>query len=103
QVQVDGLRKQLLAGQGPPPLAALLGDRMGLWRALALGSLAIELGAPVVLGSRRLSRLWAAAAFAMHWGILGVMKIKFRYQLSGVTFAPFFPLERFARLFERRS
>ncbi len=33
-------------------------------------------------------------AFCMHWGILGVMGIKFRYQLAGVIYAPFFDLER---------
>lgn len=31
-------------------------------------------------------------------GILAVMGIRFRYQLSGVAFAPFFPVERVLEL-----
>jgi hypothetical protein len=35
--------------------------------------------------------------FLMHWDIYMVMRIKFRYQLSGLVFAPFFEIERVAR------
>jgi hypothetical protein len=30
----------------------------------------------------------------MHWGILALMNIRFRYQLSGAAFAPFLDLDR---------
>ncbi len=93
QVAIDGLRKELL-GSGAAPLGSRLYKRVGLYRLLAVGSLAAELVAPLVLPSRRLARLWAVAAFAMHWGIYAVMGIKFRYQMSGVMYAPYFDVER---------
>jgi hypothetical protein len=95
QVLVDGLRKELL-GEGAAPLAYTLYPRLGLFRALAVGSLLLELGAPAALLDRRLARLWAANVFLMHWGIYLVMRIKFRYQLTGLVFAPFFEVERIA-------
>jgi len=94
QVAVDGLRKELLGNEGAAPLAYRLYDRVGLLRVLAAGSLAVELLAPVMFPSRRLSKLWAIGALGMHWGILGIMRIKFRYQLSGIAFAPYFDLDR---------
>jgi len=100
QVLADGLRKELL-GDGAAPLASALYERLGLWRAMAVGSLATELGAPLALPSRRLGKLWAIASFGMHWAILAIMKIKFRYQLCGVTFASFFELERLPALLRR--
>lgn len=98
QVAVDGLRKELL-GDGASPLAFALHDKLGLYRILGIGSLAIELGAPLALADRRLGRLGALGAFAMHWGILAVMDIKFRYQLAGLIFVPFFAPERIVRRF----
>jgi hypothetical protein len=93
QVLADGLRKELL-GEGAPPLAFTLYRQLELFRALAVGSLLLELGAPLALLDRRLARLWAVNVFLMHWGIYLVMRIKFRYQLSGLVFAPFFEIER---------
>ncbi len=92
QVAVDALRKELL-GDGAPPLAFSLYDRVALFRLLALGSLVVEVGAPLVLLDRRLARAWALNALAMHWGIFFMMGIKFRYQLSGLQFVPFFDVE----------
>ncbi len=65
-----------------------------MFGAMAAGSLALELGAPAVLADKRLSKLWALGAFSMHWGIYLTMKIKFRYQMSGLVFVSFFELER---------
>jgi hypothetical protein len=95
QVLVDALRKELL-GDGAAPLAFSLFRQLALFRALAVGSLLLELGAPLSLLDRRLARLWAVNVFLMHWGIYMVMRIKFRYQLSGLVFAPFFEIERLA-------
>nr|MBA2550921.1 hypothetical protein [Nocardioidaceae bacterium] len=52
----------------------------GLFRLLAVGSLVIELAAPLALLDRRLGRAWAVGAFGLHWGILALMGIKFRHQ-----------------------
>jgi len=101
QVAVDGLRKELL-GEGAAPLASRLHDKLPLFRVMGLSSLALELLAPLALADRRLARLWAVGTFQMHWGILLVMGIKFRYQLSGLIFAPFFEVERVADAVLRR-
>jgi hypothetical protein len=102
QVAIDALRKDLL-GEGASPLAFALHDKVTVYRLLGIGSLAIELGAPLALADRRLGRWWALAAFGMHWGILGVMGIKFRYQLCGLIFAPFLDVEAAARWLERAA
>ncbi len=92
QVAVDGVRKEVF-GSKVSPLAHTLYPYVGLFTAMAVVSLVVELGAPLALLDRRLGRLWALGAFAMHWGILGVMGIRFRYQLSGVGFASWFDVE----------
>lgn len=102
QVAMDGLRKELF-GSGAAPLGTRLYHRVGLYRALAVSSLAVELAAPLVLPSHRLSRLWAVGAFLMHWGIFAVMGIRFRYQMSAVMFASFFEVERLVGLGRRRQ
>jgi hypothetical protein len=93
QVAVDGLRKELL-GADSAPLAHALYDKVLLFRVMGFGSLLLELVAPLALLHRRTARLWAAGAFLLHWGIYFVMHIKFRYQLAGLIFASFFPLDR---------
>jgi hypothetical protein len=104
QVAKDALRKQLFGDDG-----GVLGPWVlrNPWIATSVGiaTLVMELGAPLVLLSGRAGRAWAVAAFAMHWGILLIMGITFRYQLSGIAFASFFPTERLAALkwFVRRG
>jgi hypothetical protein len=92
-VSADGLRKEVLGSRGGP-LARRMYPRLGLYRLLAVGSLALEAGAPAALAGRRPGRLWAVNTLAMHWGIYLIMGIKFRYQQAGLPFVPFFPLER---------
>lgn len=93
QIAVDGVRKELL-GDGAAPLAYRLYGQVGLFRMLAAGSLAVEGLAPLALADRRVGRAWAVGALGMHWGIYLLMRIKFRYQQSGLVFAPFFAVER---------
>jgi hypothetical protein len=102
QVSHDAMRKELL-GEGASPLAVWLYPHPGLFAVLAILTLAIELGAPLALCNRRVSRLWALLAFGMHWGIFLVMGIRFRYQLAAVAFASFFDLERVWRWFAARG
>lgn len=96
QVAVDGIRKRALVGKEPVrnPAVEMLERWPAAWRVLAIGSLVLELGAPVALLDRRLGRLWSVAAWCMHVGIKAIMQITFRYQLSGITYAPFFDVER---------
>ena len=100
QIGMDALRKELL-GEGAAPLAVVLYDKVGLFRSLAVGSLVMELGAPLALLDKKLSRVWAANTFLMHWGIYFTMKITFRYQLAGLIFSPFFDLDRLVKRFVR--
>ncbi|MDQ3628739.1 MAG: hypothetical protein M3419_08020 [Actinomycetota bacterium] len=93
QIAADGLRKELL-GSAAAPVGLRMYGQTQLFRMLAVGSLVIELAAPLALVDRRLGRAWAIGAFGMHWGIYALMGIKFRYQLSGAIFASFFPVDR---------
>jgi hypothetical protein len=93
QVAADALRKEVLGDSGSPLFYAVY-DETWLFAVLAVGSLAMELGAPLVLFDRRLGWAWAIATFLMHWGIFAIMGITFAYQLSGLCFASFFPIER---------
>lgn len=95
QVAADALRKEVL-GSSPSPFAALLFPHKWLFSIMGAGALVLELGAPLALLNRRVAWVWAVLTFLMHWGIFGVMAIDFRYHLSGLIFAPFFPVERLA-------
>ncbi len=99
QLAADGLRKELL-GSGAPPLVFALYQHVWLFTLLGVGSLALELGAPLALFHPRLGQLWCLTALAMHWGIYWVMDIEFTYYLYGVIYSPFFALEG---LFDWRS
>jgi len=93
QIAADGLRKELL-GSRAAPMGVRLYPHTALFRLLAAGSLGLELAAPLALLDQRLARLWAVSAFGMHWGIRVVMGIRFRHQMSGVVFLPYFPADR---------
>jgi hypothetical protein len=100
QVAVDAIRKSLL-GEAPPELAFALYEHLWLFTLIGVLSLVTELLAPAAMLSRRLGMFWALNAFAMHWGILFVMGITFRYQLLGIVFLSFFPVERIVEPIER--
>ncbi|MGH3931522.1 MAG: hypothetical protein ACRDTF_16305 [Pseudonocardiaceae bacterium] len=93
QVAVDGVRKEVF-GSAASPLAYLMYRHTEIFTAMAITSLVVELAAPVALISPRTGRLWALAAFGMHWGILAMMKIKFRYHLSGTAYLSFFDMDK---------
>lgn len=93
QVAIDGLRKEVFGSRATSAAYAMYRHRH-LFTAMAIGSLAVELGAPLALTDRHLGRLWAVTTLGLHWGILAVMGVKFRYQLAGVAFAPWFDVER---------
>jgi hypothetical protein len=93
QIAIDGLRKDML-GEQASPLAFALYDKVALFKALAVGSMVIELGAPAAMLHRRAGQAWALNAFLLHWGIFFLMRITFRYQLAGLLFASFFEIER---------
>lgn len=102
QIAVDGLRKEVL-GEGAAPMAFTLYNQVDLFKLLAIGSMIVELAAPAILLDKRVSRLWAIGAFLLHWGIYFVMKITFRYQLTGLLFTSFFEIERIVDIFRRKA
>jgi hypothetical protein len=95
QIAVDGLRKEVL-GSSAGPLTYMLYDEVWLFTLLGIGTLVMELGAPLALAARRLGALWSVNVWLMHWGIFFIMGISFRYQMAGVIFLSFFRVERVA-------
>lgn len=89
----DNLRKALL-GDVHSPLGAAAVRHGWLFPPMAVLTLAVELGAPLALLHRTLRRVWVAAAWAFHLGVLALMAVLFPYPLAGVAFAPMFELER---------
>lgn len=98
QVAADLINKEVFEGGGMP-LAYAIWDHVWLFTVLGVGTVVLELGAPLFLLGRRAGRLWAVATWAMHWGIFLIMGIKFRYQLAFFIFLPFFNVERIATAF----
>lgn len=91
QIAVDGMRKDLF-GSTKPEAGAALYQQKELFTVMAVVSLAVELGAPLSLINRRLGQLFAAGAWGMHVGIRIVMGIKFKYNISGMSYLPYFPM-----------
>jgi hypothetical protein len=93
QIAIDHLRKALL-GAATAPLAAPLVAHPAALGLLSIAALAIELGAPLALLGGRTARVWAAAAWAFHAGVILVMNVWFPYPLCGVAFLPLVAAER---------
>jgi hypothetical protein len=93
QVAYDNLRKIAL-GDVYSPLGGWLVRFGWLFPPLAASTLLVESGAAVALLGGWPARLWAAAAWSFHLGVLVVMALAFPYQLSGVAFLPFFAVEQ---------
>jgi hypothetical protein len=97
QVAYDNLRKIELGSVHSPIGAALVGWD-GFFRVLGVGTLVLELGAPIALLGGRVARGWVGAAFAFHWGVVLLMAIAFPYPLSGIAYVSFFEVERLRKL-----
>jgi len=93
QVAADAIRKELLGTSGARFFYRVY-NHVWLFTMMGILTFLVELGAPLALLNKKLGRLWAATAFLMHWGILFIMAIEFRYHLSGIIYASFFDMER---------
>ncbi|MDJ1371416.1 hypothetical protein C7K25_08550 [Gulosibacter molinativorax] len=93
QIAADAVRKEVFGTPAPKAAAALYNSK-AQFGVLAVGTLVVELGAPLSLIDRRLGQLFALAAWGMHVGIQVVMGIKFKYNTSGVSYLPYFPVGR---------
>ena len=74
----------------------------GVWVALGLGSIALELCAPLAVLGGRVSVVFAVALWSFHWGIRLLMGIPFPYQLSGIAYAPYLRWDRAFHFVRRR-
>lgn len=93
QIATDTIRKEILEGGGMP-LAYALYDSLWLFTLMGVGTLVLELAAPLATMNRRGGRVWAVCTWSMHWGIFLIMGIRFRYQMSFLIFLPFFDCEK---------
>jgi hypothetical protein len=97
----DNLRKALVGDVWSPLGGWAVGQ--GWWfPPMAAATVAVELGAPLALLGGRWRTVWVAAAWGFHVGVLALMAIVFPYQLLGIAFAPFLPLERLPEWWRRR-
>ena len=92
-IAADSMRKVLL-GSSHSPLADLVLDHTWLLAGLAVGTLVLEVGAPLALLHRRIALVWVLGVIGFHLGVLALMAIFFPFPTSGVAFAPFFRAER---------
>lgn len=93
QIAIDNARKALL-GDYMAPFATLFLEHPDALIAFCVVTLAIELAAPIALLGGRPARLWAAAAWGFHLGVILLMNIWFLYPLVGVAVSPIFRVER---------
>lgn len=94
QIGNDGLYKDLVSSKGATEWVPTLYQHPGLLLVAAVGTLLLEVGAPLALLDRRLGWLWSVGIWSMHRGIQMIMGIVFPYPLSGVAFVSFFPVEQ---------
>ena len=92
-VAYSATRLRVLGGT-PSPLAEPMMEIGWLFTPLAVATLLIELGAPLVLVVSRLRVPWVALAWCMHAAIAATMFVVFPYPLALIAFAPLFRLER---------
>jgi hypothetical protein len=100
-VAADNLRKVLL----DDPYSGLGGWLAGtawIWPPIGALTIVVELGAPLALLPGRVRYVWVAIAWLFHVGVLALMWISFPYQLTGVAYAAFLPVERLAQLLRAR-
>ena len=98
----DNLRKILL-GDPHSPLGGWLVQFRWMFPPMALLSTLVEFGAPVALLGGRWRTGWVAAAWLFHVGVLALMAIVFPYQLLGVAYVSFFPIEKAVDRLRQRS
>ena len=102
QIAHDNVRKALL-GDRWSPIGAWLSEHEWVFPPMAMASVVVELGAPFALLRGRVRRLWVAAAWCFHAGVLVLMAILFAYPLSGVAYASFGHPERLWAALHRRT
>jgi hypothetical protein len=93
QIALNGLYYELLAGGAKEVTFQVYGWET-VFTVLAVGTLVLELGAPLALLNPWLGYLFVLSMIGVHWGIRWMMGIDFLYQLYGVAYAAFVPWEK---------
>lgn len=93
QIAIDNLRKALL-GDAIAPLATAFLEHPELFTAFSALTMVLELGAPIALVGGWPARIWAAAIWGFHLGVVLLMNIWFLYPLSTIPFLAVFACER---------
>ena len=101
QIATDNLHKILL-GDTYSPLGAHLVAHAWLFPPMALGTMIVELGAPLALLRGKVRTLMVSAMWCFHVAIVGVMAIFFVYPLTFVAYASLLRPERLADAIEAR-
>jgi hypothetical protein len=96
-IAYSAARLDVLGGT-PSPLAPWLVAHRWLLGPLAIGTVALEFGSLAALLSGWPRTAWVVATWLLHAGIALTLFVVFPYPLFGVAFAPFFRLERAARV-----
>ncbi|MEY4575866.1 MAG: hypothetical protein RL701_569 [Pseudomonadota bacterium] len=96
-IAYDAMRKSQI-GSIHSPLAGYLVQVGWPYLFLSVATLAIELGGPLALLDRRLTRAWVYGAYGFHIGVFVSMAIAFPYPLSGIAFASLFECEKLWRV-----
>ncbi|MEM9730169.1 MAG: HTTM domain-containing protein [Myxococcota bacterium] len=94
-VALDSVRKIEL-GSLHSPISSLLLPYASVFQGLAMFSLVLELGAPLVMLQEKVAKVWAFLMWGFHLGVLALMAILFSYPVAFIAFAPFFRTERLA-------
>lgn len=92
-IAYSAVRLELLGGDGSP-LAGTVVRNAWILPPMAIGSVLVELAAPVALLGGWWRNGWVAAAWVMHLAIYALMLVGFPYPLFLIAFTPFFALER---------
>jgi hypothetical protein len=95
QVANDNLRKIVL-GDSYSPIGARLVGHAWVFPPMALGTMVIELGAPLALLRGRIRTCMVGAMWFFHVAILGIMAILFIYPLTVIAYASLLRPERLA-------
>jgi hypothetical protein len=101
QITMNGLYYEMLEGAAPEITYHVYGWDTAFLFAASM-TLVLELGAPLAMLHRYAGYAYTAGILGMHWSILVLMGIPFRYQMYGAAFACFFEWEVLYRFVQSR-
>lgn len=97
QITMNGIYYEMLMG-GTEEITFHVYGYEHAFLVAATMTLVLELGAPLAILHRYIGYAYVVGIMSMHWSILILMGIPFRYQMYGFAFACFLPWERLPSL-----